>query len=208
MPKPNKVGFVGLGAMGIGMATQLLKKGFEVAAVEVREEVKDRWISAGGEWCESPSAAAIDADVFVAMVVNAEQIESVLFGGKGALKKLRPNSVIIVTSTVSPSFSRELGKRLGDSGHLFIDAPVSGGVVGAESGGLSIMASGSDEAFELVNRFSRRWPPGSIASEQNPDSARSSRRSTSCWLDLILRSPRKRWRSEPVPGWTQTFYLK
>ena len=148
MPKPNKVGFVGLGAMGIGMATQLLKKGFKVAAVEVREEVKDRWISAGGEWCESPSAAAIDADVFVAMVVNAEQIESVLFGGKGALKKLRPNSVIIVTSTVSPSFSRELGKRLGDSGHLFIDAPVSGGVVGAESGGLSIMASGSDEAFE------------------------------------------------------------
>jgi 3-hydroxyisobutyrate dehydrogenase len=148
MPKPNKVGFVGLGAMGIGMATQLLKKGFKVAAVEVRQEMKERWVSAGGEWCDSPAAAAVDADVFVAMVVNAEQIESVLFGGKGALKKLRPKSVVIATSTVSPSFSRELGKRLAESGHLFIDAPVSGGVVGAESGGLSIMASGSDEAFE------------------------------------------------------------
>ncbi len=148
MPTPNKVGFVGLGAMGIGMATQLLKKGFKVAAVEVRQEMKERWISAGGEWCDSPAAAAVDADVFVAMVVNAEQIESVLFGGKGALKKLPPKSVIIVTSTVSPSFCRELGKRLGESGHLLIDAPVSGGVVGAESGGLSIMASGSDEAFE------------------------------------------------------------
>ena len=85
----------------------------------------------------------------IAMVVNAEQIESVLFGGKGALKKLRPKSLIIVMSTVSPSFSRELGKRLSDAGHLFIDAPVSGGVVGAESGALSIMASGSDQAFAI-----------------------------------------------------------
>ena len=93
-------------------------------------------------------SAAIDADVFVAMVVNAEQIESVLFGDNGALKNLRPKGVVIATSTVSPAFSRELGKRLAESGHLFIDAPVSGGVVGAESGGLSIMASGSDEAFE------------------------------------------------------------
>src|ERR1700735_4079412 len=75
MPKANKVGFVGLGAMGMGMATQLLKKGFQVAAVDAREDVKERWTSAGGEWCDSPAAAAIDADVFVAMVVNAEQIE-------------------------------------------------------------------------------------------------------------------------------------
>jgi putative dehydrogenase len=149
MPKATKVGFVGLGAMGIGMATQLLRKGFSVAAVEVRQEVKERWVSAGGEWCDSPAAAAVDADVLIAMVVNAEQIESVLFGGKGALKKLRPKSLIIVMSTVSPSFSRELGKRLSDAGHLFIDAPVSGGVVGAESGALSIMASGNDEAFAI-----------------------------------------------------------
>ena len=149
MPKPNKVGFVGLGAMGMGMATQLLKKGFQVAAVDTRAELKERWTAAGGEWCESPADAAIDAEVFVAMVVNAEQIESVLFGGKGALKNLRPKSVVIATSTVSPAFSRDLGKRLAESGYLFIDGPVSGGVVGAESGSLSIMAAGSDEAFEI-----------------------------------------------------------
>jgi L-threonate 2-dehydrogenase len=149
MPKANKVGFVGLGAMGMGMATQLLKKGFQVAAVDTREEVKPRWTAAGGEWCESPADAAIDADVFVAMVVNAEQIESVLFSEKGAIKNLRPKSVIVATSTVSPAFSRALGKRLDEAGYLFIDAPVSGGVVGAESGGLSIMASGSDEAFAI-----------------------------------------------------------
>jgi L-threonate 2-dehydrogenase len=86
MHKPTRVGFVGLGAMGIGMATQLLKKGFQVAAFEVRQEVKDHWVSVGGEWCESPAAAAVDADVFITMVVNAEQIESVLFGGKGRLR--------------------------------------------------------------------------------------------------------------------------
>jgi L-threonate 2-dehydrogenase len=148
MPEANKVGFVGLGAMGMGMATQLLKKGFRVAAVDTRPEVKERWTAAGGEWCDSPADAAVGADVFVAMVVNAEQIESVLFGGNGALKSLPSKSVVIATSTVSPAFSRALGKRLVESGYLFIDAPVSGGVVGAESGGLSIMASGSDEAFE------------------------------------------------------------
>jgi L-threonate 2-dehydrogenase len=148
MPKANKVGFVGLGAMGLGMATQLLKKGFQVNGVDARAEVRERWTAVGGKWCDSPAAAAIDADVFVAMVVSAEQIETVLFGPSGALKNLRPKSLVIATSTVSPAFSRDLGKRLTGTGHLFIDAPVSGGVVGAESGGLSIMASGSDEAFE------------------------------------------------------------
>ena len=150
MPEANKVGFVGLGAMGMGMATQLLKKGFQVAGVDARAEVKERWTDAGGQWCDSPADAAIDADIFVAMVLNAEQIESVLFGGEGALKRLRPKGVVIAMSTVSPAFSRDLGKRLAKSGHLFIDAPVSGGVVGAQSGGLSIMASGSDEAFETA----------------------------------------------------------
>jgi 3-hydroxyisobutyrate dehydrogenase len=149
MPKANKIGFVGLGAMGMGMATQLLKKGFQVNGVDARADVKERWTAVGGEWCDSPAAAAIDADAFVAMVVSAEQIETVLFGPSGALKNLRPKSVVIATSTVSPAFSRDLGKRLSETGHLFIDAPVSGGVVGAESGGLSIMASGSDEAFEI-----------------------------------------------------------
>ena len=148
MPKPKKVGFVGLGAMGMGMATQLLKKGFQVAAVDTRPEIKERWTAAGGDWCESPAEAAVDAEVFVAMVVNAEQVDSVLFGGQGALKDLRQQSVVIVTSTVSPVYSRALGKRLAEAGYLFIDAPVSGGVIGAESGGLSIMASGSDAAFE------------------------------------------------------------
>ncbi len=135
--------------MGMGMATQLLKKGFRVNGMDARADVKERWTAFGGEWCESPAAAAIDADAFVAMVVSAEQIETVLFGPSGALKNLRPKSVVIATSTVSPAFSRDLGKRLTETGHLFIDAPVSGGVVGAESGGLSIMASGSDEAFEI-----------------------------------------------------------
>ncbi|MBV8176727.1 MAG: NAD(P)-binding domain-containing protein, partial [Verrucomicrobia bacterium] len=112
MPEPKRVGFVGLGAMGMGMATQLLKKGFHVAAVDARQEAKERWIAAGGDWCDSPATAAVGADVFVVMVVNAEQIDSVLFGGKGALKSLRPQSVVIVTSTVSPAYNRSLGKRL------------------------------------------------------------------------------------------------
>jgi 3-hydroxyisobutyrate dehydrogenase len=148
MPELKKIGFVGLGAMGFGMATQLLNKGFQVVAVDSRSEVKDRWTAAGGAWCDSPSEAAIEAGAIIVMVVNAEQVDSVLLGGKGALKNLRQGSVIIVTSTVSPSYSKGLGKRLSEAGYLYLDAPVSGGVVGAESGSLSIMASGSEAAFE------------------------------------------------------------
>jgi len=148
MPELKKIVFVGLGAMGFGMAAQLLNKGFQVAAVDSRSEVKGRWTAAGGAWGESPAAAAIDADAIIVMVVNSEQVNSVLFGEKGALKNLRQGSVVIVTSTVSPSYSKDLGKQLSEAGYLYLDAPVSGGVVGAESGSLSIMASGSEAAFE------------------------------------------------------------
>jgi putative dehydrogenase len=136
--------------MGLGMATQLLNNGFKVAAVDTRTEVKEHWTAAGGVWCDSPSAAASDAGALIVMVVNSEQVDSVLFGGKGALNNLRKGSLVIVTSTVSPSYSKDLGKRLSEAGYLYIDAPVSGGVVGAESGGLSIMASGPDAAFEAA----------------------------------------------------------
>jgi putative dehydrogenase len=144
----KRVGFVGLGAMGLGMATQLLNNGFKVAAVDTRPEIEDSWTAAGGVWNESPAAAANDADAIVVMVVNSEQVDAVLFGEKGALKTLRKGSLVIVTSTVSPSYSKGLGKQLSEAGYLYLDAPVSGGVVGAESGSLSIMASGPDTAFE------------------------------------------------------------
>jgi putative dehydrogenase len=147
MHEIKTVGFVGLGAMGLGMATQLLNNGFKVVAVDTRTEIKDRWTAAGGVWNESPAAAASDADAIVVMVVNSEQVDAVLSGEKGALKTLRKGSLVIVTSTVSPSYSKELGKRLSEAGYLYLDAPVSGGVVGAESGSLSIMASGPDTAF-------------------------------------------------------------
>ena len=155
MPELKKIVFVGLGAMGFGMATQLLNKGFQVAAVDSRSEVKGRWTAAGGSWGESPAAAAIDADAIIVMVVNSEQVDTVLLGEKGALKNLRHGSVVVVTSTVSPSYSKGLGKQLSEAGYLYLDAPVSGGVVGADSGSLSIMASGSEAAFEAgeVNWF-------------------------------------------------------
>lgn len=150
MPEIKRIGFVGLGAMGFGMATQLLNNGFTVAAVDTRSEVKGRWTVAGGLWSESPAAAASEADAVVVMVVNSEQVDAVLFGGKGALKTLPKGGLVIVTSTVSPSYSKGLGKQLSEAGYLYIDAPVSGGVVGAESGSLSIMASGPDAAFEAA----------------------------------------------------------
>ncbi len=129
------------------MATRLIEMGFAVTAHDVREEAREPWAELGGLWAWTPAEAAAGASVLVLMVVNADQVEGVLFRPDGALSTLPKGSVVIVHSTVPPSFSRDLGARLAATGHLVLDAPVSGGVVAARKGALSVMASGSAAAF-------------------------------------------------------------
>jgi L-threonate 2-dehydrogenase len=147
MTEIRSIGFVGLGAMGMGVASRLLAKGHRVTACDVRPEARDPWIALGGRWAGSPAEAAAGADALILVVVNSDQVESVLFGAQGALPTLAPGAVVIVHSTVSPTFSRQLGERLAQAGHPMLDAPVSGGVVAAREGTLSVMASGSGAAF-------------------------------------------------------------
>jgi putative dehydrogenase len=147
MPPTSSVGFVGLGAMGAGIAARLLGAGHRVTACDVRAEAREPWTQIGGHWAERPAGAARGAQALVLMVVDSGQVEAVLYGEDGALAALSPGSLVVLHSTVSPAYAAQLGERLEKAGHPFLDAPVSGGVGAAKSGTLSVMASGSPAAF-------------------------------------------------------------
>jgi len=149
----RRVGVIGLGAMGMGVAQSLLRSGFEVHACDVRPEAVQKVVDAGGHRAASPAALGKVVDALVLLVVNADQTEAVLFGEQGAAKTLAPGSVVIASATVSPEFARSLGKRLAERSLLMIDGPVSGGAAKAASGEMTMMASGVPEAFAKCARL-------------------------------------------------------
>ena len=138
---------VGLGSMGAGMAASLLRAGFDVSGCDLSETARARLEAAGGRAFSTPAEAAAGADIVVVVVVNAAQAEAVLFGHDGAAAQARPGAVIIASPTMSPEEARALAARAEAMGLHYLDAPVSGGPVRAADGALSIMASGSPEAF-------------------------------------------------------------
>jgi putative dehydrogenase len=147
MPSKQIIGFIGLGAMGAGMAANLVRAGFAVTGFDLKQPALDRLVEQGGSSAASPRAAAADAALLIVMVVNDAQVETVLFGAEGALETLPPGATIVLSSTVPAGYVRDLGERLAARGFELLDAPVSGGAIGAEGGQLTIMASGSPAAF-------------------------------------------------------------
>jgi L-threonate 2-dehydrogenase len=139
-----RVGYVGLGAMGLPMALNVARAGHAVRGFDVNAAATARLAEAGGEAAASVAEAAAGAEVLVLMVATAAQADSVL---AEALPALPAGAAVVLHSTVPPSFAEALGGRLAAAGHPFLDAPVSGGTVGAESGKLTVMASGPPEAF-------------------------------------------------------------
>jgi len=149
--KKQAVGVIGLGSMGIGVARTLLKKGFEVHAYDVRPEVSKAFADEGGVAGASPAAVGRHAEIVIILVVNADQTSDVLFGRDGAAGTLAEGSVVVASSTVAPEFATDLGERLRAKSILMIDAPVSGGAARAAKGELSIMASGTSDAFKRAD---------------------------------------------------------
>lgn len=146
----SKVGVVGLGAMGLGMASSLRRKGHEVHVCEVREGAAQAFAADGGVACANPAELAAHCKVMVSVVVNAAQTESVLFGPDGGADAMAPGSVFVMCSTVDPNWSVSLGKRLAEKGILYLDAPISGGAAKAASGQMTMMTSGTPEAYAAV----------------------------------------------------------
>ncbi|KAM6557353.1 hypothetical protein CsatB_004372 [Cannabis sativa] len=146
----NRIGFIGLGAMGFGMASHLLKSNFSVIGFDVYKPTQTRFSDIGGLIGNSPAEVSKDVDVLVIMVTNESQAENALFGDSGAISALPAGASIILSSTVSPGFVSQLERRLLNEGKdlKLVDAPVSGGVKKASLGTLTIIASGADEALK------------------------------------------------------------
>jgi len=143
----HRVGVIGLGAMGMGVAQSLLRNGFEVHVFDLRPEAVQTLVDAGAQRALSPALLGSAVDALLILVVNAQQTDAVLFGENGAASHLKPGAVVIASATVSPEYAEALGQRLQAMDLQMIDAPVSGGAAKAASGQMSVMASGAPAAF-------------------------------------------------------------
>ena len=142
-----KVGVIGLGSMGLGVARSLARAELEVHGFDVRPEPLRVLRGEGVIPAATPAELGGRVDALVVLVVNAEQTEEVLFGPGGAAPALRPGSVVVSSATVAPEYAARLGERLHGMGLLHIDGPVSGGAARAAAGQLTMMASGDPAAF-------------------------------------------------------------
>jgi 3-hydroxyisobutyrate dehydrogenase len=147
----KKVGFVGLGAMGWPMASNLVKNGLEVAVHDARIEESRRFASeVGGTAAVSPRALGESADIVVTMLPTSKIVEKALFDPGGIAETLRSGSIVVDMSSGVPTATAEIANRLQGQGISMLDAPVSGGVKKAVSGELSIMVGGDHEVMEQV----------------------------------------------------------
>ena len=147
-----RVGIIGLGAMGQPMAANLIKAGHTVRGFDLQPQALANLAAAGGEVAESLADVARDVDLLWLMVVNGDQAERVLFGdadGRGGAEEALPRGALVVAAcTQPPAQAARLAARLVDCGLAMLDAPVSGGVVGARDAALTIMCSGPKADLE------------------------------------------------------------
>jgi 2-hydroxy-3-oxopropionate reductase len=145
----ERVGFIGLGVMGKPMALNLLRGGHEVVAYTRTAAVLDEVAGEGGERGESPADVASRSDVVITMLPVSAVVSEAVLGPSGVLDGAEPGSLLIDMSTIDPSVSRRLAEEGARRGVGVLDAPVSGGDVGAREGTLSIMVGGEKSAKEL-----------------------------------------------------------
>ena len=149
MPQSEKpkIAVIGLGSMGFGMASSLLRSGFEVSGCDVAVDTVTRFVANGGKGAKTPAEAAKGADIVVSVVLNSAQTETILFGKDGVAETLAKDAVFISSATMDPDVARRLAGRLEATGRHYLDAPISGGAQRAAQGELTILASGSPVAF-------------------------------------------------------------
>lgn len=143
-----KIGFAGLGIMGKSMSLNLLKAGFPVTVWNRTKEKTKPLQEAGAQVADSLSELAKMTDVIIVMVNDTPDVEEVLFGEHGLVHGLSPGKIIIDMSTISPEATQHFAERLESMGCEMLDAPVSGGDVGAQKGTLTIMVGGKEEIFK------------------------------------------------------------
>jgi 2-hydroxy-3-oxopropionate reductase len=149
------VGCVGLGTMGREMALNLLKAGFAVCAYDVRKEAIDGLVTQGATGVGSPADAARDADIVISMLPDTPQVEEIIYAEGGLLASPPRGRLLVDMSTISPVAVRRMHADLKAAGVEFLDAPVSGGPVGAKNASLSIMVGGDRDSFLRAEPYFR-----------------------------------------------------
>jgi 2-hydroxy-3-oxopropionate reductase len=147
---PETVGFIGLGVMGRPMAKNLLKGGYKLVVHSRSPEPVQDLVAAGATAATSPKDVAAQSDVIITMVPDAPDVQKVLTGPDGVFESMKPGSVIVDMSTISPVVAKDLAQQAAQRGASMLDAPVSGGEVGAINGQLSIMVGGDAATLERV----------------------------------------------------------
>jgi 3-hydroxyisobutyrate dehydrogenase-like beta-hydroxyacid dehydrogenase len=155
MATDTKLGFVGLGNMGGNMAARLLGAGHTVYGEERHREAADALVHKGLEWRATPREVAVAADVVFTSLPNDEVLQTVASGPDGILAGLAAGKIWVDVSTVSPRASRALAERVRDTGAVMLDAPVSGSVPQVQTGTLTIMVGGDEEAYARVEPILR-----------------------------------------------------
>jgi 3-hydroxyisobutyrate dehydrogenase len=143
-----QVGFVGLGIMGKPMARNVLRAGFPLTIYARHPERAQEILAEGAVLVGSPAEVGRNADVVITMLPNAPEVEEVVAGADGVLQGAPAGTVVVDMSTIAPAAARGLAQTCAAHGVAFLDAPVSGGSIGAERGTLTIMAGGDAAAFE------------------------------------------------------------
>jgi len=144
----KRVGFIGLGIMGMPMARNLIKAGFEVVVYNRTASKAEQMVSEGAKKTDSPKDLARETPVVITMVSDTPDVESVILGENGVIEGIKPDSVVIDMSTISPQATQKIAARLREKETHMLDAPVSGGEQGAINGTLSIMVGGDAEIFK------------------------------------------------------------
>lgn len=146
----KKVGFIGTGVMGKSMSRNLMQAGFELAVYTRTKAKAEELIDTGAVWHDTPASLAASVDAVITMVGYPSDVREVYFGEDGIIHHARPGTYVIDMTTSKPALAEEIHTEAKDKGIFALDAPVSGGDVGAQNGKLAIMVGGEADAFQAV----------------------------------------------------------
>ena len=152
----SKIGFIGLGIMGHPMAGHLQAGGHPLYLVQHRSPLPPDLLEGGAVACASAKEVAEQAEIIITMVPDTPDVEAVLFAAGGVAEGLSPGKLVIDMSSISPIDTKAFAARIGELGCDYLDAPVSGGEVGAKGATLTIMAGGTEAAFERARPLFER----------------------------------------------------
>jgi len=149
----SRIGFIGLGNMGAHMARNLMKQGHPVTCYDVKADVVKELAESGADAGSTPAEVAASADTVVTMLPASPHVRAVYCGADGILSTVKPGAMLIDSSTIDPSTSLEMSKLAAEKNAVYMDAPVSGGVMKAKSGELSFMVGASAEEFAAAKEI-------------------------------------------------------